>query len=105
MKLITEEIKTKTKETLDAYRLSLFNRKMAGEELSDYNQALSKFVAVPSRLIRRNQAGLAITLPRFRATDLLKESISSCHDSMPIMKLVGINLQKKKPAKQPCRLD
>ena len=96
---ITEEIKTKTKETLDAYRLSLFNRKIAGEELSDYNQALSKFVAVPSRLIRRNQAGLAITLPRFRATDLLKESISSCHDSMPDMKISWDKFTEQKPAK------
>lgn len=81
---ISDSVKSEVSEMLSAYGHSLFEKKlMDPESLSSWENALAKLIAVPDRAIRRFQLPLAVSLPRFRAIDIVKTEIASCHESWP----------------------
>lgn len=82
-KLSEEDIK-QTEETWKHYATSLFQTKMkAPEEMSDYQSALAKYLAVPDRPMEARWVGLGVTLPSFRYVDLCKSRLTHKGSSAP----------------------
>ena len=82
-KLSEEDIK-QTEETWKHYATSLFQAKMkAPEEMSEYQLALAKYLAVPDRPMEARWVGLCVTLPSFRYVDLTKSRLTHKGSSAP----------------------
>lgn len=79
---ITDSVKSEVSDMISYYGQSLFEKKLQdAESLSSWEAALSKLIAVPDRAIMRLQLPLGVSLPRFRALDLVKTEIADCHES------------------------
>jgi hypothetical protein len=82
-KLSEEDIK-QTEETWKHYATSLFQTKMkAPEEMSEYQLALAKYLAVQDRPMEARWVGLCVTLPSFRYVDLTKSRLTHMGWSAP----------------------
>ena len=75
-KLSKEDI-DQTQETWKHYSTSLFQKKLKSpEEMSDYESALAKYLAVQDRPMEARWVGLCVTLPSFRYVDLTKSRLT-----------------------------
>ena len=81
--LVKVENEILAEQTMDHFRKSLFEKKMAGVEMSDWSQAMAKFVAVRERVMEVRWLALATTTPGFAAVNLRKSRISQLMDTVP----------------------
>ena len=84
MPKLTQEDIDQTEETWEHYAKSLFQLKMKSpEEMSEYQSALAKYLAVQDRPMEARWVGLCVTLPSFRYVDLTKSRLTHKGSSAP----------------------
>ena len=81
---VSAKQKKKAKQCIRYFAASLFQKKLTAiEELSDWEKALSNFVAVENRAMQKRWISLATTLPRFYNINITKKRLSELKKSVP----------------------
>ena len=81
---VSKKQKKKANEMFDHFSKALFQKKLgATEELSEWEKALAKFVAVGDRAMQKRWISLAATLPRFFNINVIKKRLSELKESVP----------------------
>ena len=81
---ITDDIKAQTDACIKHYAEALWQQKMVDpESMSEWQNALAKFLAVPDRKIQKRWIALCVSLPRFRNTDITKKRLAELKESVP----------------------
>ena len=79
----TQESVDKANELFDYYSKRFFEEKLKGTRITDWQDAVAKFVAVKERTLKTKNVRLLSTLPRFMECDLLKSKYSDISLSAP----------------------
>ena len=81
---ITDDIKAQADACIKSFAESLFEKKLLdAESLSDWENALAKFLAVPDRKMQKRWLALCTSLPRFHNTNSTKKRLSELKESVP----------------------
>ena len=81
---ITDDIKAQADACIKSFAESLFEKKLLdAESLSDWENALAKFLAVPDRKMQKRWLALAASLPRFHNTNITKKRLTKLKESVP----------------------
>ena len=82
---ITDDIKLQADACIKDFAQSLFEKKLMQEEtpLSDWENALAKFLAVPDRKMQKRWLALAASLPRFHNLNISKKKLADLKVSVP----------------------
>ena len=81
---ITDDIKAQADACIKSFAGSLFEKKLLdAESLSDWENALAKFLAVPDRKMQKRWLALCTSLPRFHNTNITKKRLSELKESVP----------------------
>ena len=81
---VSKKQKKKANEMFDHFAKALFQKKLAAtEDLSEWEQAVAKFVAVGDRAMQKRWISLAATLPRFFNLNVTKKRLSELKKSVP----------------------
>ena len=81
---ITDDIKAQADACIKSFAESLFEKKLLdAESLSDWENALAKFLAVPDRKMQKRWLALCTSLPRFHNTNITKKRLSELKESVP----------------------
>ena len=81
---VSDKNKELADKCLTYFGLFFFNKKLVdSDSLSEWENAVSKLVAVPDRDLKRKQTALAVTLPRFYSINITKKRLIELKESAP----------------------
>jgi len=81
---ITADIKAQANDCIQSFAESLFEKRLIdSDSMSDWENALAKFLAVPDRKMQKRWLALCVTLPRFHSTNIIKKRLAELKVSVP----------------------